>query len=710
MTLNSQLRREPDQAGSVGRLVARYARSGRPARRSGAAGDAIVESLPDAVIARGLDGVISAWNAAAQSLYGPSAAEAIGTHYDSIVPAVWREREAAIALGVTHAALTDCYRAERVCKDGAVSDISVQIAPIRDATGAVVGVATIERMVASTPSWSSEVDAHLSCAFEEAPVGAALVSVQPESGGRLLRVNRAFGELTGYSVEELEASTVQDLLHPEDAAADAAAVAQLLKGELSKFQLEQRLLHAQRHALWVLVNVSLVRDQSGKPLYCIRQAHDIEERKRYEGELGYLVEHDPLTGLLNRGGFIRELTHQMADARRYGGGGCILFFDLDDFKYVNDTLGHHIGDEVISDVARIVLDRLRETDVLARLGGDEFAVLLPHATASEAQTVSANLLEAVRADGTMSIGRDRSITISIGVAAFDADACRTPDDILGDADVAMYTAKEGGKDRSTVAGPATRELATGRVTWAERVRSALQNDRFELYCQPVVDLGRTEVSQWELLLRLPGDHGELIRPAQFLYTAERSGMIVEIDRWVLSGAMRLISQQRDVGRALVLEVNISGRSVSEAGLLDLIEEGLEAAEIDPASLILEVTETAAIANMDCARRFATRLRALGCRFALDDFGAGFGSFYYLKHIPFDFVKIDGEFIRNLPTSSTDQLILDSIVQMSRGLGTSTIAEFVGDRETVEMLRERGVDYGQGFHLGAPIPVVEMLAI
>jgi EAL domain-containing protein (putative c-di-GMP-specific phosphodiesterase class I) len=233
---------------------------------------------------------------------------------------------------------------------------------------------------------------------------------------------------------------------------------------------------------------------------------------------------------------------------------------------------------------------------------------------------------------------------------------------------------------------------------------------FTLHCQPIVGLICDSVSQRELLLRLPAEGGELILPSQFLYTAERSGLIFEIDRWVLGEAMRLIAEQRDAGREVRLEVNISGRAVGDAAMLTLIEEGLEATKINPANLILEVTETAAIANMDRARGFATKLQALGCRFALDDFGAGFGSFYYLKHIPFDYVKIDGEFIRSLPASNTDQLILDSIVQMSRGLGKHTIAEFVGDDATVDVLKEKGVDYAQGFYLGKPRPVSETLSL
>ncbi len=302
------------------------------------------------------------------------------------------------------------------------------------------------------------------------------------------------------------------------------------------------------------------------------------------------------------------------------------------------------------------------------------------------------------------------MSLSVGIKDFQSPGEeQTAEDILGEADDAMYAAKEGGKNRVAVASAATHDRPRCRVTWAERVRRAVRDGRFQLYCQPIVDFATDGISQWELLLRLPGDAGELILPAQFLYTAERSGLIVEIDRWVIGEAMRLVVEQRDAGRDVRVEVNISGRSVGEPDVLKLIEQELEATAIDPASLVFEVTETAAIANMDRARGFASTLHSLGCGFALDDFGAGFGSFYYLKHIPFDYVKIDGEFIRNLASSSTDQLIVDSIVQMSRGLEKRTIAEFVGDEETVDVLKAHGVDYGQGFHLGRPRPVSETLA-
>jgi diguanylate cyclase (GGDEF)-like protein/PAS domain S-box-containing protein len=685
-------------------------RARRRARRSSDA-RAILESLDPAVVGQGVDGVVTTWTAGAERLYGYSALEMIGHELAVVVPSRRRGPEADVLRVSVLAGLSDSYETVRLCKDGTEAVVRVQLAPVRDPAGAIVGVSTIETGITagSRPS-APVVEELLHGSFEDAPIGIALVSVEATTAGRILRANRALGELTGHSPEELAAANICELIHPDDAATDLAAMARLHAMEIDSFHLEQRLLHSERHTVWVTVDVSLVRDADGKPLYCIRQLQDIEERKRYEGELGYLVEHDPLTGLLNRRGFVRELTHEMAYVRRYGGDGAVLFLDLDDFKAVNDTLGHTAGDEVLSEIARIVGKRLRETDVFARLGGDEFAVLLPHTTSSDARRLSAGLLDAVRDECGPSLAEGRRVSLSIGIGGFqERGTTQNAEDILVEADDAMYLAKDAGKDRVAVAnGVSTRTKS--RVTWSERVARAVREGQFELHCQPIVDFANDTISRWELLLRLPGDGGELILPSQFLYTAERSGLILEIDRWVVGEALTLLAEQRGLGREICLAVNISGRSVGDHELLALIEQALEQTAFDPANLILEVTETAAIANMDRARGFASTLQSLGCGFALDDFGAGFGSFYYLKHIPFDYVKIDGEFIQNLATSSTDQLIVDSIVQMSKGLGKNTIAEFVGDHETVEVLKEHGVDFGQGYHLGRPIPVSQALAV
>jgi diguanylate cyclase (GGDEF)-like protein/PAS domain S-box-containing protein len=701
---------ESDAHGRFRRLVVRL--SAEEGKEGNLDAHAILESLDGAVIGRGLDGIISAWNSGAERLYGYAADEVIGRPYDLIVPGVCRDGEGDAVDALLRANLSDCYETQRLRKDGTATAVWIQISPISDAAGSIIGISTVEdHLLVGDARSIPAAEQYLRSAFEDAPIGIGLIGVDPDNDGRFLRANPAICRLTGYSAAQLGQTDIHSLLHPDDLATDRAATKRLIDGEVQGFKLEERLIHAERHAVWVTVSVSLVSDEAGTPLYCIRQLQDIEEQKRFEGELGYLVEHDPLTGLLNRRGFIRELEHQLAYARRYGTGGAVLFLDLDDFKLINDTFGHSTGDEIISELARLVRTRLRETDIFARLGGDEFAVLLPEAVVSEAETVSASLLDAVRDGCGLPLGQARRVTMSVGVTSFHQPGKDlTAEDMLVDADVAMYSAKDAGKDRLAVASAKTTGQMRSRVTWAERVRRAVEADLFELYCQPIVDLASERVSQWELLLRMPGDGGELILPAQFLYTAERSGLILEIDRWVLSQAIRLIGDQHDAGREVRVEVNLSGRSVGDPLLLGLIEQELGERSIDPSNLILELTETAAIANMDRARGFATSLRSLGCGFALDDFGAGFGSFYYLKHIPFNYVKIDGEFIRNLPTSTTDQLILDSIVQMSKGLGTATIAEFVGDRETVDMLRAHEVDFAQGYHLGKPRPVADAFAI
>jgi diguanylate cyclase (GGDEF)-like protein/PAS domain S-box-containing protein len=695
--------------GRLTRLVARS--SGTRQAKGDIDASAILASLDSAVIARDPDGIISAWNQGAERLYGYAATEIVGQPYEVIVPGICQDGERETVRALLAARASDCYETRRLRKDGAAVAVWVRISPIFNAAGSIIGVSTVEDDAGARAADSKgHMAPYLRNAFEQAPIPIALVSVEPANGGGLLLANPALCELTGYSRETLQMMDIEALLHPEDLSTDLAATARLLRGEAQSFQIEERLLHADCHATWVTTTASLVRDSSGNPMYCIRQLQDIEERKRYEGELGYLVEHDVLTGLLNRRGFVRELAHQMAYARRYGSRGAVLFLDLDDFKRINDTLGHSTGDEIIAEFADVLGRRLRETDIFARLGGDEFAVLLPDASVSDAETVSESLLEALREGCSLPFGEGRGVSMSVGIASFEEPSrSLSPEDVLIDADLAMYCAKDAGKDRVAVAGSETKERLRSRINWAERVRRAAEEGLFELYCQPIVNLASDSISQWELLLRLPGEGGELILPAKFLYTAERSGLILDIDRWVLIQAMQVIAEQRDAGRAVRLEVNLSGRSVGDAQMLALIERELQEREIDPTSLVLELTETAAIANMDRARGFATRLRALGCGFALDDFGAGFGSFYYLKHIPFNYVKIDGEFIRNLPTSSTDQLILDSIVRMSKGLGTATIAEFVGDSETVEILKAHGVDYAQGHHLGKPRPVAEALA-
>jgi len=326
--------------------------------------------------------------------------------------------------------------------------------------------------------------------------------------------------------------------------------------------------------------------------------------------------------------------------------------------------------------------------------------------------VAEELLERLREEAVPgSRGHGRRVTTSIGVAMFAEGQASNGEEILVHADVAMYEAKEAGRDRCTVYSTTDHQVAgmRSRVDWADRIRTALEEDRFELHLQPILDLATGEVSQHEALLRMRGDDGELIPPGAFLDVAERFDLIQDIDRWVAARAIALMAELRDAGHDLCIEVNVSGRSIGDPRLLETIEGALSEHGVSPHRLILEVTETAAVANIPRAREFADRLGELGCRFALDDFGAGFGSFYYLKHLPFDYLKIDGEFVRNCIGTPTDQLVIKAVVEIAKGLGKRTVAEFVGDEATVALLRRHGVDFAQGFHLGKPAPVEDLPA-
>ena len=541
-------------------------------------------------------------------------------------------------------------------------------------------------------------------AFAEAPIGMALVDL--DGGWR--QVNEALCTMLRYSEAELLGATREQLTHADDLDADLEQVGALIAGEIDHCEMEKRFLDSRGEVVWTSVSRSLVRDDdSGEPLYFIAQVQDVTERRQFEAKLSHLADHDALTGLFNRRRLEHELDRQVALTDRYQTGAVLLMLDLDNFKYVNDTLGHAMGDELIVRVANALRERLRETDIIARLGGDEFAIILPETDAAAAELLATGLLETIAHDGVV-VDERRAIQVSasIGIAAIEPGMLRTPAELMMNADVAMYDAKEAGRGRFSVHDPS--DDRTGRltdtVTWAESIRTALATDGFVLYQQPILDLRTNEIARHELLLRMIGEDGEHVAPATFLYIAERFGLVQEIDAWVVRRAVALVAEQAKLGRRLDLEINLSGLSLTSPEVIATIESELAESRIDPSCLTFEITETAAIVNIQKARAFAERIAELGCSFALDDFGAGFGSFYYLKHLPFDVLKIDGEFVRNLTDSVKDQAVIKSLAQIATELGKQTVAECVEDAETLELVRRYGVDFAQGFHIGVPQPV------
>jgi diguanylate cyclase (GGDEF)-like protein len=430
---------------------------------------------------------------------------------------------------------------------------------------------------------------------------------------------------------------------------------------------------------------------------------------RTEADLRYLADHDSLTGLLNRRSFRTKLDRQVSFSARYGGQGAVMVIDIDGLKEVNDSLGHQPGDNLIRRVARILRERVRDTDTVARLSGDEFAVLIPQADVDGAMQLGEDLREQV-AEAFPAGSELGSATISVGITMFGGKDGSAAEAVLVAADHAMYQAKEQGRNRIALyRGPGDRDRSR-RQTTSARIRDALTQNRLSLATQPIQGLESGEVERYELLLRMTGEDGELLPASRFIAVAERSGMVQELDRWVVGRALEILGQRERSGEPVSLHVNLSGVSLTDVSVIEYIERRFDEGDSDPARFTFEITQTARVEDYDVAAGFADRLTEFGCEVAIDDYGAGYGPFDYLKRFPFDVIKIDGAFIRDLPRNDADQLTVQAIVQIARGLGKRTIAEFVQDDDTTRMLREYGVDMAQGFHLGRPVDATEGLAL
>lgn len=438
----------------------------------------------------------------------------------------------------------------------------------------------------------------------------------------------------------------------------------------------------------------------------------LERAEKTEMELRFLADHDPLTGLLNRRRFRAELDQHVSFTSRYGGQGAVMVIDIDGLKAINDRLGHQPGDNLIRCVAEMLRGRVRATDIVARLSGDEFAVLMPQTDTAGALQLG-EALRAEVADGCSEwsgAAEDAAPTISVGIATFGTERLGGAEAVLVAADEAMYRAKEGGRNRIAFFEGDERDEASGPGPSAgARIRDALTRGRLRLATQPIRSLADNGVERYELLLRMNARNGELLPAASFIEAAERSGMVQELDRWVVGRALEILASRQRAGLPVSLHVNLSGVSLNDVSVLEYIERRLDEGDADPSRCTFELTHGARVDDYESAAGFADRLTEFGCEVAIDDYGAGFGPFHFLKSFPFDLIKIDGSFVRDMPRNDADQLTVRAIVEIARGLGKATIAEFVEDDETVGLLREFGVDMAQGYHLGRPVDADSELA-
>jgi diguanylate cyclase (GGDEF)-like protein/PAS domain S-box-containing protein len=445
-----------------------------------------------------------------------------------------------------------------------------------------------------------------------------------------------------------------------------------------------------------------VRDRENRFIGHLWIYEDVTRERQTAEQLVYLAERDALTGLYNRHRFQQELARTMLDSDRHQTQCAVMFFDLDEFKTINDSYGHRAGDALLIRVASEISTLVRRNEVLARLGGDEFAILLPSAHGNEAEVLANRVVRAIAQIPFRFEGQNLRLTTSLGIAYYPGHAADA-DDLVARADIAMYQAKDAGKNTWRVFRAdieADTEMRT-RLSWGERISNALDKGLFQLHFQGVYRAEDGTLSHLEALIRMTDERnpGQLIMPGHFIQLAEKSGRILDIDRWVIHETLRRLAENPAIPS---IALNLSGRSLSEPGLPQYIGDELRQAGVNPCRLIVEITETAAVSDLHDAQRMIEALRQLGCGVCLDDFGVGFASFAYLKHLHVDTIKIDGIFIRDLPSDPDNQVFVQAMVSVALGLGKSVVAEYVEDGPTLALLRQFGVDLVQGYFLDRPI--------
>lgn len=517
--------------------------------------------------------------------------------------------------------------------------------------------------------------------------------------GRWSYLNQATLHVYGCDPKDMLGKPFTEAVHPEHRTKDWEMMQEILKGR-DITQHETIHLRKDGSTRNLSFNIKPQMDDKWNIVGAMGTARDITEQSSHQEQLRYLAEHDTLTGLHNRYYFQRELERTVAQHRRPP--PALFYIDLDNFKYVNDVVGHAAGDQMLLEVTRVLQQRLRSGDVLARFGGDEFTVLLHDVSQDNILQVAEYIRRMLASYVFVREDKAFNVYASIGITLI-REVTISAHEVLAQADIACTIAKSRGRNQVHLYDSADVAKANmlADVGWSQRIRQALNHEYFAMVFQPIVDLATGQVSDYEALLRLREPGADEILPSVFLPAAERFGLIHDIDRWVVSHTIAHLGRVRRAGEPLRFNINLSGRAFEDKELPALIRHSLVVHNVDPASVIFEITESVAIARMGEARAFIEQMRKLGCRFALDDFGVGFSSFSYLKTLPVDYLKIDGGFVQHMADDPVDQAIVNSLNQVAHALGKKTVAEFVEDARTLELLKQYGVDYAQGYYLGRP---------
>jgi diguanylate cyclase (GGDEF)-like protein/PAS domain S-box-containing protein len=592
-------------------------------------------------------------------------------------------------------------------KDGSMLVVVDSSRVMRDTQGRVTGFEgtladMTERKKAETAVFQAKERAQVTLQS----IGDAVITT--DSAGRIDYMNPVAESLTGWENREVQARLLGEVFTVIDESTRLPTESPLMRclreGQALGLRENTVLVNRRGQEIAIQDSAAPIRDRAGNLIGAVMVFHDVSKERRLHRALYYQASHDALTGLINRREFENRLTAAVENVRQ--DAGCrhaLLYLDLDQFKLINDTCGHPAGDQLLKQITGVLQSRVRSADTLARLGGDEFGILLHSCSLDQALRIAETLRQAIRdyrfnwQDGVLGVG------VSIGIAEISSET-PTVANVMSAADVACYAAKDQGRNRVQIYEPDNVPERHREMHWVSKLTRACDESRFELFYQPIVPIGATVHARehFELMLRLRDESGALVAPAEFIPAAERYNVMPSIDRWVVREALERVASRSGSGiKPYTVAVNLSGTSLNDERFLEYLIAELSSHGLAAGAMCFEITETAAIANLGNVVYFMRELKTRGCQFALDDFGSGLSSFMYLKTLPVDYLKIDGQFIENVTRDPIDRSMVEAISQVGRAMGIHTIAERVESPEVLAELARLGIGFAQGFHIAEP---------
>lgn len=664
---------------------------------------ATLRCVGDGVIAIDSDSRVRFMNPPAESVTGWSFDDALGREVNEILHLKNKNTGAPVASPL-HRALRDDtvtridYGTLLTARDGSMRPVDDSAAPIRGEDGRVLGAVLVlrdvsERVRAEESLRQSE--ERFRNAFDFAPAGMALVALD----GRFLQVNNAICYLLGHGEQELVGMSEWRFTHPDDAATERACLSELLSGRAPAVQFEKRYRHRGNPETWVLASVSLLRERD-EPVCYLYQIYDLTEQKTVQDRLERLAHYDTLTGLSNRARLRIEAENVLHGARRHQQRFAVVFIDIDQFKRINDSLGHEAGDQLLQAVALRLKACVRETDCVARLGGDEFVLLLVDLNRAEDASLVTEKVRMALSEPFSLVGNEVPVTVSLGVSLYPDDGDELPT-LFRCADSALYHAKAEGRNNTQFYRPEQTARAEARLKVESSLHRALERGEFVLHYQPILSLASGRPVGAEALIRWHHPERGMVAPDTFIPVAAESGLIVELGEWVLHEACLEAAKWKKTGNALTVSVNVAARQFKAGTLVEAVERALKGAALDPALLCLEITEQHVLQDTEYNLAVIEKLKALGVCIAVDDFGVGYSSLSYLKRYAPKRLKIDRSFVRDVVDDADDAAIVSAVIAMAKRLKIGVIAEGVETEAQRAFLAAEGCDEAQGYLFARP---------